>query len=220
MGFLNNLGDKWNNFPQVKKWLECFQKDDLVTILGLYQWYEEGESEQNDLEKSLKIRKDALLVLKADEIMTENHEGSKEKLVWRESGEGKEKYRANPDVLTRLHNEVSLNLPVSVWERYKKPRFSDEDLKECLKKWAGQIKDRVDDDPVEWFDEDENGMIRLGALNSLSAGDTVKMLEGHFAGQEGLFSSMVGNQRVAILLDLMGRTIRVHAPRWWVATVT
>ena len=53
MGFLNNLGNNWDNFPQVKIWLERFQEDDLVTLRGLYQWYEEEDEEKKLMKESL-----------------------------------------------------------------------------------------------------------------------------------------------------------------------
>jgi transcriptional antiterminator RfaH len=57
--------------------------------------------------------------------------------------------------------------------------------------------------------EDAEGLIALANRNSLKAGDSVVVLSGPFARQLGLCSSISDNERVAILLDLLGRKVRV-----------
>ena len=49
--------------------------------------------------------------------------------------------------------------------------------------------------------EDPAGFIQLG--------DEVRVLDGAFTGTLGLFDGMTDNERVTILLDLLGRKVRV-----------
>lgn len=55
--------------------------------------------------------------------------------------------------------------------------------------------------------EDEIGLVRLRP--SFHAGDTVRVLDGVFADHLGLYEGMKDSDRVAILLDLLGRKVRV-----------
>jgi transcriptional antiterminator RfaH len=55
---------------------------------------------------------------------------------------------------------------------------------------------------------DVNGVIPL-ARPRLHVGDRVQLLEGPFANLVGTFESMTDGERVAVLLDLLGRSVRV-----------
>lgn len=56
--------------------------------------------------------------------------------------------------------------------------------------------------------EDELGFIKIKPPQ-FSPGDTVKVVEGAFLDSLGLFEAENGETRVAILLDLLGRKVRV-----------
>jgi transcriptional antiterminator RfaH len=54
--------------------------------------------------------------------------------------------------------------------------------------------------------EDERGLIRLGS--AFRPGERVRVLGGAFADHFGMFDSMGDGERVAVLLDLLGRKVR------------
>ncbi len=55
--------------------------------------------------------------------------------------------------------------------------------------------------------QDENGCIRLAP--SFRSGDRVRIREGAFADLVGLYEEVTDSQRVTLLLDLLGRQVRV-----------
>lgn len=55
----------------------------------------------------------------------------------------------------------------------------------------------------------EDGLIRLEAPCAFSAGDQVRVRGGAFEDSLGLFEHIMDNERVTILLDLLGRKVRV-----------
>jgi transcriptional antiterminator RfaH len=57
--------------------------------------------------------------------------------------------------------------------------------------------------------EDDRGFIILGKRLQFSAGDRVRVVEGAFADCLGLFEGMRDEERVTVLLDLLGRKVRV-----------
>jgi transcriptional antiterminator RfaH len=57
--------------------------------------------------------------------------------------------------------------------------------------------------------EDANGLVKLENRPRFASGDKVRVRDGAFADTLGLFENMNGNERVAILLDLLGRKVRV-----------
>jgi transcriptional antiterminator RfaH len=57
--------------------------------------------------------------------------------------------------------------------------------------------------------EDESGFIRLERRVRLSPGDTVRVLEGAFTDSLALVEGINDRERVAILLDFLGRKVRV-----------
>jgi transcriptional antiterminator RfaH len=57
--------------------------------------------------------------------------------------------------------------------------------------------------------EDEAGFVRLDLRPSFSAGDKICVLDGALAGCFGLYEGMKDSERVAVLLDLLGRKVRV-----------
>jgi len=57
--------------------------------------------------------------------------------------------------------------------------------------------------------EDEQGLIRLEKRPMFSPGDKVRVQDGVFDSCLGLFEGLTDGERVAILLDLLGRKVRV-----------
>ena len=57
--------------------------------------------------------------------------------------------------------------------------------------------------------EDENGFVRLKTPILFRTGDKIRILEGAFADCLGLYDGMKDSERVAVLLDLLGRKVRV-----------
>jgi transcriptional antiterminator RfaH len=57
--------------------------------------------------------------------------------------------------------------------------------------------------------QDERGYVRLPPRPRFCPGDAVRVVEGVFASCLGLFDGMTDGERVAILLDLLGRKVRV-----------
>lgn len=58
--------------------------------------------------------------------------------------------------------------------------------------------------------EGEDGIIRLApAAAKFRPGDAVRVVDGAFEACQGLFQALTDNERVSILLDLLGRKVRV-----------
>jgi transcriptional antiterminator RfaH len=57
--------------------------------------------------------------------------------------------------------------------------------------------------------EDERGFIHLDLRPRFARGDKVRVVDGVFDACFGLFDGMADRERVAILLDLLGRKVRV-----------
>jgi transcriptional antiterminator RfaH len=58
--------------------------------------------------------------------------------------------------------------------------------------------------------EDADGHLKFVRQNALKPGDSVVVLSGPFARRLGLCDGVSDNERVAILLDLLGRKVRVQ----------
>ena len=57
--------------------------------------------------------------------------------------------------------------------------------------------------------EDARGLVQLPERSRFAAGDKVRLLDGAFVDCIGLFEGMRDSDRVAVLLDLLGRRVRV-----------
>lgn len=57
---------------------------------------------------------------------------------------------------------------------------------------------------------DETGFIKLESGPRFAAGDAVRVTEGAFSDLFGIYEGMSDGERVAILLDLLGRKVRVR----------
>jgi len=60
--------------------------------------------------------------------------------------------------------------------------------------------------------ENVSGLVELCAPDTLKLGSKVQIISGHFAEMDGLFDGNSVNNRIHVLLELMGRTIRVEIP--------
>jgi transcriptional antiterminator RfaH len=60
--------------------------------------------------------------------------------------------------------------------------------------------------------EIEEGAVALSKLVLFDAGARLRVLDGAFAGQTGIFHSMTAAERVVLLFDLIGREVRVTVP--------
>ena len=57
--------------------------------------------------------------------------------------------------------------------------------------------------------EDERGLVRLDLRPRFAPGDKIRVVDGVFQACLGLFEGLADRERVAILLDLLGRKVRV-----------
>ena len=82
------------------------------------------------------------------------------------------------------------------------------------------------DDPVPVADdiietlrtrEDEQGFVTLRPCPRFALGEKVRVLDGVFADCLGLFDGMKDSERVAVLLDLLGRKVRLVLDEFSVA---
>ena len=75
----------------------------------------------------------------------------------------------------------------------------------------GEVPARVASSVVDHLkgSEGEGGFIRLPAKPHFRPGDQIRVLDGVFSSCLGLFEGMNDGERVAVLLDLLGRKVRV-----------
>jgi transcriptional antiterminator RfaH len=57
--------------------------------------------------------------------------------------------------------------------------------------------------------EDDKGFVKLDLRSPFAPGDKVRVLVGAFMDNAGLFNGMEDHDRVSILLDMLGRKVRV-----------
>jgi transcriptional antiterminator RfaH len=57
--------------------------------------------------------------------------------------------------------------------------------------------------------QDERGLIHLDSRPRFASGDPIQVVEGVFSTCLGIFQGMADHERVAILIDLLGRKVRV-----------
>jgi transcriptional antiterminator RfaH len=57
--------------------------------------------------------------------------------------------------------------------------------------------------------EDDDGLVVFSPTKGLAAGDTVRIMDGAFAETLGLVEHITDEQRVTLLLDMLGRKVRV-----------
>jgi transcriptional antiterminator RfaH len=66
--------------------------------------------------------------------------------------------------------------------------------------------------------ENENGMVTLSSLILFEKNQTLKVIEGSFAGHTAYFDKMLDKDRICLLLNLLGRSIKVALPSYAVST--
>ena len=59
------------------------------------------------------------------------------------------------------------------------------------------------------FDKDGSGYIKMDFKPTFAPGDKVRILAGAFMDNAGLFNGLADHDRVLILLDMLGRKVRV-----------
>jgi transcriptional antiterminator RfaH len=57
--------------------------------------------------------------------------------------------------------------------------------------------------------EDDKGFVKMDARPAFAPGDKVRVLAGAFMDSAGLFTGLADHDRVSILLDMLGRKVRV-----------
>ena len=60
--------------------------------------------------------------------------------------------------------------------------------------------------------EGGNGLVTLGLPPGLGPGSRVRLIDGIFADAKGVLERVADDRRVAILLELLGREVRVFVP--------
>lgn len=79
---------------------------------------------------------------------------------------------------------------------------------------AGDRPAPVPDEVVELIRsrEGENGMVTLGLPAGVGPGSRVRLIDGIFEDAKGVLERVADDRRVAILLELLGREVRVFVP--------
>ncbi len=67
--------------------------------------------------------------------------------------------------------------------------------------------------------EDTDGYVALGLPAGVQPGSPVQLVEGIFANYKGVLERISDNRRVSVLLELLGREVRVFVPAASVGTV-
>jgi transcriptional antiterminator RfaH len=60
--------------------------------------------------------------------------------------------------------------------------------------------------------EDGDGFVKLGLPAGIAPGSLVRVTDGIFAEARGILERIAGESRVAVLLSLLGREVRVNVP--------
>ena len=61
--------------------------------------------------------------------------------------------------------------------------------------------------------EDDSGLCAGGGESTFKNGDAVEITSGPFFDRLGVFDGLNDNQRIAVLLNIMGRQVRTLVPR-------
>ena len=60
--------------------------------------------------------------------------------------------------------------------------------------------------------ENDTGLVKLFTADRFKRGDSVQVTTGAFSDQIGIFDCADDRERIFVLLQLMGREVRVHLP--------
>lgn len=120
----------------------------------------------------------------------------------------------------RSHARKTENVPAPLF-----PRYMFVKIDRAVQRWRpiqstfgvshmvlnGAEPAHVPAEVIDWLKarEDEHGMISMDRRVRFAIGDTVRVLAGAFADSLGLFEGTSDRDRVAILLDFLGRKVRV-----------
>lgn len=63
------------------------------------------------------------------------------------------------------------------------------------------------------INEIEQEIIGELEIDSFKTGDKLRVLEGVFAGYEGIFTKLTDSQRISILMEFMGREMQISLPK-------
>ncbi len=85
---------------------------------------------------------------------------------------------------------------------------------------AGDAPAPVPDGVVEeiWAREGSDGYVALGLPAGVGPGSRVRLIDGVFAEAKGVLERIADDRRVAVLLELLGREVRVFVPAAAVGT--
>jgi transcriptional antiterminator RfaH len=79
--------------------------------------------------------------------------------------------------------------------------------------WAGDQPAKLDDNIiVELKKREVGGFVKLPKPMRLKRGQQVKVVRGHFADRIGIYDGMSGKERERVLMDLLGRQVRLDLP--------
>ncbi|MGE3147534.1 MAG: transcription termination/antitermination protein NusG [Pseudorhodoplanes sp.] len=67
--------------------------------------------------------------------------------------------------------------------------------------------------------ENEDGYVKLGLPPGVGPGSAIRLIEGIFADSRGVIDRIADDRRVAVLLKLLGREVRVFVPAANIGTV-
>ena len=78
---------------------------------------------------------------------------------------------------------------------------------------SGDLPAKLRDDVIaELKRKERNGVVYLPKPRGLQLGDKVRILRGSFVDHIGLYDGMTGHERRVVLLELLGRKVRVELP--------
>jgi transcriptional antiterminator RfaH len=85
---------------------------------------------------------------------------------------------------------------------------------------AGEAPAPVPDAVIEeiWAREGSDGFVALGLPAGIGPGSPVRLIDGIFAEARGVLDRIADDRRVAVLLELLGRQVRVLVPAQAVGT--
>jgi transcriptional antiterminator RfaH len=82
-------------------------------------------------------------------------------------------------------------------------------------KFGGQPA-AIDDEVIEALMEREDAGLHRDSGPHFNSGETVRIVDGPLAGMEGVFEQEDGEQRVTVLLDLLGKSNKIRVSRDWI----
>lgn len=83
----------------------------------------------------------------------------------------------------------------------------------------GGMPTPISDEVIEILkrEEDDFGFVKLAARSKFEHGDKIRVVDGIFCASLGLFEASTDEERVTVLLDLLGRKVRIVLDRGLIA---